>query len=287
MFLYLIFAYQYTKYWIQFAFFIVYSIIFNIKIEEPIRVDSPEKILYDRELERFLRYGSNTEICEKNKNIEGFYYDKPRYKTVFDEPNNEHEVNWKRKILYMTTPAGNIAMFYDPFKLGFSYYADQSYVKYDILNAMAMKYVIMFRCWDFFMDESILSELPSPLIKVHIIEDRKTDISKPNYNAIQASKTDNSPFAKFKKTETVLPLILKNNTNIPIKTQLKDTNRNKFLYLGKIHNMHFIQPIPKKIRKLAFFQSDLLDGVEKNASVQSECLSYKDYIKMQKALKEE
>ena len=235
--------------------------------------------------------------CEKNQNIDAFFYDKTKYKQVFEDPKNEYEVIWKRRILYMTTPIGNIAMFYDPFKLGFSYYADQSYVKYDILNAMAMKYVILFRCLDFFMDEHI-SKIPSPLIKVHFIEDKKTDTSKPNYNAIQAAKTDKSPFAKFKKPSIDLPPILRNkllpntrtneiNEKEKAKEKEKNLNRNKFLYLGKIQNFNFIQPIPKNRRRIPIFQSTLLDGIEKNASIQSECLSYKDYIKMQKANKEE
>jgi len=290
MFLYVIFAYQYTKYWLYMTYFFFYNLLFDIKA--PIVVDPPEKILYDRELERFRLYEKNENIepCERNRSIEAFYYDKVQYKKVFEDPKNEHEVNWRRKILYMTTPAGNIAMFFDPFKLGFSYYADQSYIKYDILNAMAMKYVIIFRCWDFFMDELVLREPRSPLIKVHLVEDTKPDITKPNYNAAKAKQMENSPFVKFKKTEIVLPAILKNKNEVPpVKKPIeKDVNRNKFLYLGKIHNMNFIQPIPKnKVRRLAHFKSGLLDGVEKNASIQAECLSYRDYIRMQKANKEE
>lgn len=285
MFLYVLFAYQYINYWIYITYLFFYSLIFDIQIKQ--LEDSSEKILYDRELKRFRKYEENIEPCEKNRNIEAFYYDKHQYKEVFKDPKNEHEVNWKRKILYMTTPVGNIAMFYDPFKLGFSYYADQSYVKYDILNAIAMKYVIIFRCWDFFMDELVLKS--SPLIKIHILEDTKIDITKPNYNAIKAQKMENSPFAKFKKSESILPPILKNKITTSIKTpKEKEFNYNKFLYLGKIQNMNFIQPISKnKIRRLPAFQSALLDGVEKNAVLQGECLSYKDYIKMKKEMKKE
>jgi hypothetical protein len=232
-----------------------------------------------------VKYETNDSPCEKNQNIEAFYYDKVQYKQVFENPKNEYEMIWKRRILYMTTPAGNIAMVYDPFKLGFSYYADQSYVKYNILNAMAMKYVIIFRCLDFFMDEYI-TKTPSPLIKIHFIEDKKTDVSKPNYNATQLAKTDKSPFAKFKKTAINLPPILRNKF-IPTPQQKElneDLNRNKFLYLGKIRNFEFIQPIPKTNRRMPHFQSNLLTGIEKNASIQGECLSYKDYIKMQKEI---
>jgi hypothetical protein len=281
MLFYLFIIYQFFSYWINIAYLFFYSVIFDIQI---IKIpDSPEKILYNRELERFQKYDKDNikDNCDKNENIEGFYYDKNEYKKIFEDMNNNHELLWKRRILYMTTPMGNIAMHYDPFKLGFSYYADQSYVKYDILNAIAMKYVIMFRCWDFFMDESNIKN-PSPLIKIHITEDVKLDPTKPNYNAILASKMNNSPFIKSKSINKEN----KENKKVESKIVEKEVNRNKFLYLGKIHNMKFTQPISKK-RRLPVFQSALLDGVEKNASLQKECLSYKDYIKLQKAKKEE
>jgi len=276
MFLYF---YQYAKYWLYMTYFFFYSLLFDI--EAPSVVDPPEKILYDRELERFRLYekNENIELCERNRSIEAFYYDKVQYKKVFEDPKNEHEVNWRRKILYMTTPLGNIAMFFDPFKLGFSYYADQSYIKYDILNAMAMKYVIMFRCWDFFMDELVVREPRSPLIKVHLVEEVKP-------NPYIPKKIENSPFAKFKKNEIMLSTILKNKTSLKSVVE-KDKNRNKFLYLGKIQNMNFIQPLPKIRRILPIFKSNLLECVEKNAAIQSECLSYKEYITMKQQLSKE
>ena len=54
-----------------------------------------------------------------------------------------------------------------------------------------------------------------------------------------------------------------------------------------MRNFDFIQPIPKTKRRLPHFQSPLLDGIEKNASIQGECLSYKDYVKIQRAMKSE
>lgn len=276
--------YKWAQYYIYLTYFFFYNYFFNLQIKKP--VDSPEKILYDRELKKFHNYeiSASNDSCEKNQNIESFYYNKTEYKTVFQDINNQHEVLWKRRILYMTTPYGNIAMYYDPYKLGFSYYADQSHIKYDILNAIAMKYVTIFRCLDFFMDEYV-TMFPSPLIKIHCIEDKKEDIKNPNFNAMQAAKKDKSPFAKFKKPNTdVLPPVLKQRVTICVPNNKKDMNRNRFLYLGKMQNMNFIQPIPKMKRMLPVFQSALLDGIEKNASIQSECFSYKDYIKMKQQM---
>ena len=286
-----IFIYQYMKYWVSVVYFFFNNLIFGSQTIKRV-VDSPETILYNRELVRFTKY-IETDLYEKNQNIDVFFYDKVKYKAIFENVENDYEAIWKRKILYMTTPMGNIAMYYDPYKLGFSYYSDQSYIKYDILNAVAMKYVIIFRCFDFFMDERI-TKIPSPLIKIHLIEEKKIDASKPNYNAIQVAKTDKSPFVKFRKP--IVSTILQNNKGTTVSTKKenstflsreplppileKNFNRNKFIYLGKMHNCQFIIPVPKLKKQFVNYKSDLLDGLEKNASVQSECLSYRDYIKM-------
>ena len=77
------------------------------------------------------------------------FYNKKEYKQAIKEENNDLEKKWKSNILYKNTPRGNILMYYDAFKLGFVYTCDTS-VSYDILNALAMKYVTEFRCLDFF-----------------------------------------------------------------------------------------------------------------------------------------
>ena len=68
---------------------------------------------------------------------------------------------WKKRILYQSIQRkdGQIVnlMYYDLFKQGFGYYSNDSVVSYKILNAMAMKYVIVFFV-DFFMDEFVLNE---------------------------------------------------------------------------------------------------------------------------------
>jgi hypothetical protein len=61
------------------------------------------------------------------------------------ESNTELEKMWRTRILFENTPRGNVIMFYDPYKLGFSFYCDQKIISYDILNAIATKYVRMFR----------------------------------------------------------------------------------------------------------------------------------------------
>jgi len=117
---------------------------------------SPEKLFYDKEFVQFQKYESfeSDNLCVKNENIESFYYEIKEYTNLFQELNNDHELKWKRRIIYMTTPLGNIAMYYDPYKMGFAYYADQ-YIPYNILNAVSMRYVRIYRCMDFLWMKSL------------------------------------------------------------------------------------------------------------------------------------
>ena len=48
-------------------------------------------------------------------------------------------------------------MHYDLYKNGFAYYCNDS-LNYNLLNAVAMKYVITFFCRDFFIDNHVFEE---------------------------------------------------------------------------------------------------------------------------------
>jgi hypothetical protein len=86
-------------------------------------------------------------------------------------------------------------MYYDAYKMGFAYFCDQKVISYDVLNAVAMKYVKIYRCRDFFMDESIVpKENTSKLISVHYSEVNKPTI---NNNKPTVETTKNT-FAKFR-----------------------------------------------------------------------------------------
>ena len=61
-------------------------------------------------------------------------------------------------------------MYYDIYKQGFAYYADQNNVPYSVLNGMAMKYVVMFFCRDLYFDETVIGKA-SPLAKVFLDDD--------------------------------------------------------------------------------------------------------------------
>ena len=109
-----------------------------------------------------------------NENIEKEFYNESMYKDTIISEDNKLEKNWKKRILFEQTPRGHVIIYYDAFKLAFTYYSDANSLPYKLLNAIAMKYCLTFHCMDFFIDQNIVpNENESPLIKIHHIEKRK------------------------------------------------------------------------------------------------------------------
>ena len=152
--------------------------------------------------------------------------------------NNNLEKKWKSRILFESTPRGNIIMMYDTYVEAFVYYLDTSGTPYKLLNAVAMKYVLTFYCRDFFVDENkIPISFTSPFIKNR---NDKDDFEKKKkvtfFNELTNGVPENSPFAKLKTRVTVL-----NNTK---KTELNRNDckiQNRFISRGKICNYSFLQ----------------------------------------------
>jgi hypothetical protein len=210
-----------------------------------------------------------------NKNIEKEFYNKETYKKIIMYSANILETCWKKRILFETTPRGNIIMYYDAYKLGFAYYSDSYNLPYILLNAVAMKYVMTFLCRDFFMDDGVThNDQASQLIKIHADEPEKpNDVKKNN----------------MKKTLNKINTISKNFSVQTNKTNQKQLNQiseksiepvniqNRFVYLGKIMNFKFIQTEPKINNALNGFGSKLLDDLDSETKLQKKVMSYQDY----------
>jgi len=151
-------------------------------------------------------------------------------------------------------------MYYDVYKGGFAYYADQNCIPYSILNAMAMKYVVVYFCRDFFVDDSII-KLPSGLADSPI---DPVVLKKPS------NKPSNEHMAKFKNYKTIDKEKDKDNGK---GQQVKSIVRNKFISLGKPYNLPIIQKT-SKIPKL-----DMAGSVPSkyDAIFSKPKLSYKDF----------
>jgi hypothetical protein len=157
---------------------------------------------------------------DANKNIDNLFYDKEKYAEAMKLENKDIELIWKKRILFENTPYGNIIMYYDTYKQGFAYYSDINGISYDVLNGVAMKYAITYRCRDFYMDENTIEYFISPLVDIYG-DFLKTDTNDENKKKIENYRNE-SVNAKLKKNK------------------IKMVSTNKFICLGKIYNFSFL-----------------------------------------------
>ena len=268
--------YNYMRQCVILFFYWMYQSLYYFELlERPKIIPTKTELsnLYiEKQKKRFLAsYEETTQTQEQNQynsNINPCFYDEKKYQTIVIEPDNELEKEWARRILIEITPRGNVMMYYDAFKQGFTYYSDNANIPYSVINAVVMKYVIMFRCRDFFMDDQVTPEdKPSPLLKKSVIKSEesvtKTDLPK------------SKAFAKLKNYNTSSSKNAKNPTKD--QSEEKQYSRNKIIYAGKIANMFVLQK-PKKSIKTSDnnFRSSLLDSI---GGTQKNIMSYKDYKK--------
>lgn len=269
---------------------------FDEKPEESKEAKKTETELFiEKRQKMFLKTfeDKNKDLLQWNLNINYVFYSKSQYQEMIKDTKNPLEEQWKTRILFESTPRGSVIMYYDPFKLGFSYYSDQT-IPYNILNAMAMKYVIHFRCRDFFIDEQVVPEnTPLPLLKL-LLEDKTTNEKTEKNEKSKGDETikhrlRNAPFAKFKNYNKISNKV-QENQNKGEKKDEKDTTekkepekpkeRNRFISLGKTHNFKMLQSVPKKKKAMTAFKSALANSLFDNSSVQKEVFNYRDFKKM-------
>ncbi len=234
----------------------VWTILFKSKASLPIKVEEkPDPIIafVKQRQDRLLRTYDNK--VDMNVNIEPIFYNKQKFSECMREENNPLEKRWKKNLLFESTPRGCIFMFYDVYKGGFAYYADQNCIPYPILNAMAMKYVVTFFCRDFFVDDSIIKE-PSKLTESIDAEPTKQPTNKPS----------NEHMAKLKNYKTI-----ENKSDTADAKKIPIIVRNKFISLGKPYNLSLIQKM-SKIPKLDMSGPSKFDAVFSKPK-----LSYKDF----------
>ena len=243
---------------------------YNTVIIPPIDITKEYNSKHTKEfLETYKQSNNNM-----NSNIDKVFYSKDDYTKTMRDVNNELEIKWKQKTLIEQTPKGNIIMFYDPYKQGFSYYSDSQPISYAVLNAVAMKYVRIYRCRDFFVDDETTPEKePSPFIQIHMVENKKTKDS--DKNSSGKSMFKDAPFAKLKNYKKEKQPD-KKDTDAESSKPERVFYRNKFISLGPVRNYSIIQPI-KKQNKLNGFKTNLLSGVVSESKLQNEVMNYKDY----------
>ena len=209
---------------------------------------------------------------EWNKSIDKIFYLKKDYNNYMKDANNELEEKWKTKILYINTPRGNVMLSYDSFKLAFMYYCDCN-LSYDILNALAMDYVIKFRCLDFFVDNVCYEENKSPFIQLYFREDADKK-EKPEKKENKLFEDNKNVFIKKK--------VVKKEKNVK-KDEKKEPEReiirNKFVNMGKITNFSFLQKQKVDIPTNGF-NANWTKNLKKENKLQRELFNYKDFKKL-------
>jgi hypothetical protein len=248
------------------------------------------ELFLEKERPSFLKIYKNSSSEKENKtawneNIEPVFYDLDEHKKVVENPDNELEKRWKSRILIVNTPRGNIFMYYDAYKRGFSYYCDQQGIPYGILNACAMRYVKTYCCRDFYMDERETPEgMESPFIKLQQENDKKEkEKTKKENQMLDFDKLKSTSFAKLKNYK------MENNTNVNAKNGKKEEDVkkvdppvkeyciNRFLYLGKTMNYSLIQSIPKKRKYIKVENHRFKDLFIQENNLQREVMNYKDF----------
>ena len=210
-----------------------------------IKEATPSEIFLKR-LENKFRESYDNKKVDWNENI-----DERMLSEISDEDKKTMENMWKSRIMTHYTPRGNVTMMYDIYNEGFKYYSDTSGIPYSVLNAMAMVYVLRFRCRDFFVDEATIPNgYSSPFIKkFHETEDEEqTKKKKYVQKMVHDSK---SPFAKLKSRVPNKKEVLLFNDDSKMK--------NRFIHHGKLQNFKLTQEgyniIQKKFNFRATYKS--------------------------------
>lgn len=209
---------------------------------------------------QFLQIMEDPEARKKyNENIESIFYDAKTFKETMSSSNATSqalEKKWSQRVLMELTPYGNVSMYYDAYKKVFAYSCDQS-ISYRFLNTIAMRYVMVYRCIDFFIDSEVLGDLyKSPfVIQIETEEKEEKQKQKEKQNKIGIDFT-NAPFLKPKTSKTSKT----SNTTKTTNEQKQDTPimyTNIFRNIGKMYQMPLLQkelPLatPKHIPEMNF-----------------------------------
>lgn len=278
---------------IRVVYYVMYTYGIWTKPPPPVTITSLSDDYIKLQTSKFLKSYANPNTETFSMNIEKCFYDPKLHALAIEDADNELEKTWKRRIMFETTPRGNIVMHYDAYKQGFVYYGDNSNIPYYVINAAVMKYVLMFRCRDFFIDDKITPEtMHSPLLDIHNKPDTppETDTTTTDVKPSETPALKSSAFAKLKSYNTVSGKLntdnskkqgaersSKNDEKTESEEEKKYT-RNKIIYSGKISNFNLLQT-PKVVKRVAF-SSALADGLKSNSDAQTHVFNYRDFKKL-------
>ena len=203
-----------------------------------------------------LFYDNKTE--DECSNIDSALYDFVQRKEIFGQVDNAPEKIWKSRILLENSPRGNVLMYYNPYTFSFVYHSDEQIIPYIILEQIAKKYVVMYRCKDFFIDsvkrpankilEVLQKEedaLKSKKMKVNDIT-KCVNIQSDSKDVFAALKDYRTPAQNAGPTQASNPPNSKQSKRVVKEEEVKFSNR--FVRIGKMCEFNILQkPADKKI----------------------------------------
>jgi hypothetical protein len=138
---------------------------------------------YEEIYKKYIHIYETPDKCpDANINIDSNLYDYEKRKEIFKEEKNECEEHWKRKLMYEFTPRGNVIVYYNPYKHAFMYYSDENSIPYNIMQYVAKKYAVMFRCRNFFIDPDMFPN--NPILEVMKKEEESLKVKSKKVNDI-------------------------------------------------------------------------------------------------------
>jgi hypothetical protein len=215
---------------------------------------------YDKIYKKYIDiYAIPEKNPEANLNIDNDLYDYEKRKEIFAEENNDCEQHWKRKLLYESTQRGNVIVYYNPYKHAFMYYSDEYSIPYQLMQYIAKKYVVMFRCRDFYIDpetypdNKILDVMRKEEEALNVKSKKVKDITKCIDKDLNMNNKDIFASLKSYKTDVVEKIVTSKQvaTNKPgnqnkTKQSTKNIFSNTFVRLGKTCEFNIIQKPPDK-----------------------------------------
>jgi len=241
---------------LNYIFFIIqYLRSFNNIVVKPIVIPYVET-QYEKSCKKYAEFYGK-ESADENSNIDPVLYDFDKRKEIFASADNEMK-QWKSRILNENTPRGNVMMYFNPYLLSYHYYSDEQIIPYKVLQQVATRYVVMFRCKDFFIDvekrpgNKILEVLQKEEDSLKSKKMKVNDITK----CVNIQSDSKDVFAALKDYRSeVKPTEATNaKTNGP-KMDPKPKKKveepkfsNKFVRVGKMCEFNITQkPVDKKI----------------------------------------
>ena len=217
-------------------------IFLNIKqrfILKPSKIidKKPISIDYEKKYAKYINFYKNP-TSDANMNINTDLYDYKTRKELFKNNDNQEEKLWRSRILIENMEQGNnILMYYDCYRMAFTYHSDAQVISRKALYYAAMKYVVIYSCRNFFIDMELNPE--NPMHNVFQAEDEEMKTK----TAPKSNISNNNVFVKAKKpTQKTV-------------TQKIEINKytNKYSRVNKICEHNILQKPPCK--KIAYVNS--------------------------------